>query len=759
MDSVNKKVVESRRRITNIHADLNHEMGQMNQEVSQMNATNAMKQRTDEFTRLATPTNQYEFKSRGLSNRESLSDKVLSWEATFDRRIEHFVYPSLQTLDEPDIELFDEKEEEKAMLHGHYGHVGERSMNAQRRRSSVIDTNKLSTRTPSLVNKLTTKKNITYANSPKYERQKKEDSVTQMIDEEKPIDYTIFVEKPLKWTVKTEELPTSARRKFEEKNTFNELLRNADKYMKEKMRADYELRLVNKVNERKENKRLGLNNTDDKVQGTSKHSEHRRRRAGMIKRRHDPHYSDKAHMFLSGDQLYDSLKEEGRQRRDRISKSLLVEGSDASLYKTQEEVVRDVQRDLKALPEVEMASTVKGGMDHLYDGLLYYQVKNQFNIHQQTKATSKEAEEGEYAMEEELGFGSPHATTRTTVHTSKSMLPTTTVPASPLFSSPHSTKPSTPLARDSRSREGLQNRMKSLEVGSEYHDTSPVLRSSVRRALSSMYLGYDKVEIYRAQNTLTDELEHDIVELRLQQRATQDTLLYDQLKSGILPENLFRRGNTLEKMFILDLNFYNLGDEMGVCLGNCLKSYQSLTCIKLRECRLTSRSLPIIVHAFSRQCLRELDLSYNDLHGEASRALSDFFMEEPTVLETLWLARGQMKCSDIDVIMKGLIMHSSDDFKGVHSHMLKTLHLDNNSIKSTGTEAISFYLKGEGCKLTYLNMEWNQIGIVGAERMASALKHLKQGEKNFKMHFGIFEFVLQWFGRCGGPINLFCNSI
>ena len=99
----------------------------------------------------------------------------------------------------------------------------------------------------------------------------------------------------------------------------------------------------------------------------------------------------------------------------------------------------------------------------------------------------QEADEGEYAMEEEVGFGSPHATTRTTVHTSKSMLPTTTVPASPLLSSPHSTKPSTPLARDSRSREGLQNRMKSLEVGSEYHDTTPVLRSSVRRALSSMY--------------------------------------------------------------------------------------------------------------------------------------------------------------------------------------------------------------------------------------------------------------------------------
>ena len=74
------------------------------------------------------------------------------------------------------------------MLHGHYGHVGERSMNAQRRRSSVIDTNKLSTRTPSLVNKLTTKKNITYANSPKYERQKKEDAVTKMIDEAKPND-------------------------------------------------------------------------------------------------------------------------------------------------------------------------------------------------------------------------------------------------------------------------------------------------------------------------------------------------------------------------------------------------------------------------------------------------------------------------------------------------------------------------------------------------------------------------------------------
>jgi hypothetical protein len=43
--------------------------------------------------------------------------------------------------------------------------------------------------------------------------------------------------------------------------------------------------------------------------------------------------------------------------------------------------------------------------------------------------------------------------------------------------------------------------------------------------------------------------------------------LYNQLKLGIIPEKLFKRTVDRGALQTLDLSFFGLGDEMGLCLG------------------------------------------------------------------------------------------------------------------------------------------------------------------------------------------------
>ena len=84
---------------------------------------------------------------------------------------------------------------------------------------------------------------------------------------------------------------------------------------------------------------------------------------------------------------------------------------------------------------------------------------------------------------------------------------------------------------------------------------------------------------------------------------------------------------------------------------------------------------------FSRKNLRVCDLSYNEMHGPASRALADFFHEEPTVLYSLKMTHCGLRCSDMDLIARGLIAHSNERQKGTMNHQLRELVIDSNRIK------------------------------------------------------------------------------
>jgi hypothetical protein len=110
-----------------------------------------------------------------------------------------------------------------------------------------------------------------------------------------------------------------------------------------------------------------------------------------------------------------------------------------------------------------------------------------------------------------------------------------------------------------------------IDEGSTQNDDFD-LRSAISRALSSTYIGYDRMEILgrittpasaRPSSRQPTEGQHKI----LQRRDAQDKLLFNQLKLGIIPENLFKRSASSSHLQTLDLSYFGLGDEMGLCLG------------------------------------------------------------------------------------------------------------------------------------------------------------------------------------------------
>ena len=156
------------------------------------------------------PSQKYYFESHGISRMPSLANKELTWGAGFENNIEQFIYPSLQTLNEPDIELG--REDSAASSRSHGGKSIERLAN--RRRSSVVDPRSLANRA-TIVNKLTSNKNITF------EEEDDPKLLTQKIFQKKlkaaaeaPVDYTLFKEKALNWKVVVNELPELVKEKI-----------------------------------------------------------------------------------------------------------------------------------------------------------------------------------------------------------------------------------------------------------------------------------------------------------------------------------------------------------------------------------------------------------------------------------------------------------------------------------------------------------------------------------------------------------------
>lgn len=158
-------------------------------------------------------------------------------------------------------------------------------------------------------------------------------------------------------------------------------------------------------------------------------------------------------------------------------------------------------------------------------------------------------------------------------------------------------------------------------------------------------------------------------------REAQDALLLLQLDAGVLPEKFVRHNSDVQTL-VIDLSNYGIGDTRGLCLGKCLTPLEHLESIGLSDNRLTHKSLPTIVNNLSVKSLLHMDLSFNALHEQGCKAISDFFKSK-TCLRYLDISNSGVQCSDIRAICQSL---------SVAQQEVEEMNLSCNKIAADGAE-------------------------------------------------------------------------
>uniref|UniRef100_A0A8B9HML7 NACHT domain-containing protein n=1 Tax=Astyanax mexicanus TaxID=7994 RepID=A0A8B9HML7_ASTMX len=151
-------------------------------------------------------------------------------------------------------------------------------------------------------------------------------------------------------------------------------------------------------------------------------------------------------------------------------------------------------------------------------------------------------------------------------------------------------------------------------------------------------------------------------------------------------------------------------------VNNCRKAL-------LGGCDLTMKHCETICCALKSEssCLKELDLSNNDLQDSGVELLSAGLKSSHCKLETLRLARcnlGQKTCENLGSVLK------------LESFCLKELDLSNNDLQDSGVELLSSGLKSSHCKLVTLRLSGCMVTEKGCcplgAALSSSLSHLKE---------------------------------
>ncbi|XP_049324014.1 NACHT, LRR and PYD domains-containing protein 3-like isoform X13 [Astyanax mexicanus] len=151
-------------------------------------------------------------------------------------------------------------------------------------------------------------------------------------------------------------------------------------------------------------------------------------------------------------------------------------------------------------------------------------------------------------------------------------------------------------------------------------------------------------------------------------------------------------------------------------VNNCRKALLGGCGLTLKDCKTICCALKS-----ESSCLRELDLSNNDLQDSGVELLSAGMKSSHCKLETLRLARcnlGQKMCKNLGSVLK------------LESSCLKELDLSNNDLQDSGVELLSAGMKSSHCKLETLRLSGCMVTEKGCSSLAVALSsshsHLKE---------------------------------